>query len=538
MNKRIITSLALLGALITANAFTVEWAIPPQECALSFWRNGLYLISDENQEGLVDVQGRLLCSGDEIHYLGDGIHLIIEQTRTGYVIKGLLNREHQFVPVPEGLYKRGQYFTDGDIIAVQDASSRVGYLNLQGQLVVACQFADGFPFREGWALVKTKDYKLMYINTDWDRTHKSLKVDGGELLDGKSFHNGVTFVRNKKGWIKIGLDGKKIKTPNAMQQNLESEASHYGERPIRNVECQNHPEKVVSRDIPQRGDINIYTAADSLIGYTCQGKWVVPVQFWNKDPEDFDGDYVVVKQRIAEDFVLQGLLHKIDGDFSTLSADTLLRRGKDNVFTASLSYPTTLDDSKLRVMVTNGTGTPVNATTQQFDNGICRFTYKPTAEDLTSNDGDWEITYQVYADYDLLLWEDSRVVSIVEPGKATIGGFQQQRTTSDGRQTIWVNVNNPATASPVNATFSITDNNRTLATTTQTIAAGDNTRLQLNIDASRPCSVTANVTLSSGPSRSAILTITPIRLAEKPKAKPRVTTQTKAQKPKTVLLKR
>ncbi|MBR6283410.1 MAG: WG repeat-containing protein [Muribaculaceae bacterium] len=537
MNKRIIASLALLGSMLTINAYTVEWAIPPQESTLSFWRDGLYLISNEDQQGLVNVHGHLLCSGDEIHYVGDGIHIIVEQTNMGYVIKGLLNREHEFVPVPGGLYKRGLYFTDGDIIAVQDASSRVGYLDLQGHVVVNCQFADGAPFREGWALVKTKDYKLMYISTDWDRTHKALKVDGGDLLDGKSFRGGATYVRNKKGWYKIGLDGKKINMPRAVQQNLESDATHYGERPIRNIECQEHPEKVITRAVPQRGDINIYTAADNLIGYTCQGKWVVPVQFWNDNPEDFDGDYVVVKQRIDDDYVLHGLLHKIDGDFTTLSADTLLRRGTSDIFTARVSYPPTLDASKLRVMVTNAAGTPVNATTQQFTGGVCQFTYRPTPDDLAIADGDWEITYQIYADYDLLLWEDTRVVSLVEPRKATIGSFQQQ-AAAGGRQTIWVNVNNPATASPVQATFTISDNSRTLGSTTQTIAAGSNARLQVSVDATRPCSATATVTLSSGPSRSTTLTITPPKPTEKPKPKPRVTTQTKEQKPKTILLKR
>ena len=107
MNKRIIASLALLGSMLTINAYTVEWAIPPQESTLSFWRDGLYLISNEDQQGLVNVHGHLLCSGDEIHYVGDGIHIIVEQTNMGYVIKGLLNREHEFVPVPGGLYKRG-----------------------------------------------------------------------------------------------------------------------------------------------------------------------------------------------------------------------------------------------------------------------------------------------------------------------------------------------------------------------------------------------------------------------------------------------
>ena len=526
--------LLMLCHTSSALAYTVEWVIPPEDMQIeNLYSTGLYqyIYHDDCVGGIFDPQandlkGKVLFKYDNIFvapYFGDNIIGIYDSQSTEFL--GLIDRQHHFVEVPKGLFRYGQYFADGDLVSVWNSANRIGYLDLKGNLVVKCQFRDGKPFRNGWAFVKNEKDEWMYINTDWDKTKKTLKVKGGKIDEGRQVKDGITFIRQKHKWKKISVTGDDLTPSHAVSENLEAEAFFYSENYLRSKEIDEHPEKSNSNVQPNNGNINIYTAENNLIGYTCEGKMIVPVQFLNENPENFDGDYVVVKQRDSEDHLLQGLLRKIDGDFTTISADSLMRRDGKGTFKASFNYPASLDASKLRVMVIGGDNEPVDATTQEFKNGVCNFSWKPDAGTLSSLD-DCELTWQVYADYGLLLWEESKVVSFVEVKKASVGSFYQESTTPQQKQTIWVNVNNPAGNAPLKATFSLSNSQGTIGTTSKTLPAGTNARLHLTVDAKQGGKVNASVTLGNGQTaRSQVLTITPYKASYKPPVKQRVVVQ-------------
>ncbi len=525
--KHLLAVSLTLALATTAAAYTVEWAILPQDMRLHFLRPGYYIFTynDEPLSGIFNANGELIFSstGDNYPaYLGDDITYLVTDRNAGHEIIGLLNRQQQLVRVPPGLFMKGDYFTDGDIISVQDKSGRVGYMDLNGKMVVNCQFLDGKPFRDGFALVTDYDGTMKYIHKDWDKTHKALKISGGEITQGKQFLHGYTYVLQKGKWQRIDSLGKK--RPHPSHLNYDSDASCFDERYIHGYEKDQNPEKYESKIIANPGNIQIDHSAEGLIGYKIDGNLFIPYQFskfdfqfYNKDAfnstaQNFDGDYVVVAQHIADDYTLMGLLHKIDGDFTPLAADSVLHRGSHDIFKASFNYPTTLDASKLRVMIIGANDEPVPATSQEFNaDGVCHFTYQPTADELATSGEDLELTYQVYADHDLLLWEDVRVVNVVDAKKITVSGIHQARTTASGKQRVWTNVNNPDGNASLTATFSITDmQGNELGTTTQTVPPGTNKRLALSIPVGRSFKALATVTLSNSQSPTTReLTMTP-----------------------------
>ena len=511
-------------------AYTVEWVIPPQDMSIKFFSHGLYTFAyNDNQSwGVFDPQGdngrgKVLFESNrdiQVVYFGDNLTGIYDSHTTEFL--GIIDQNRQFVGVPKGLYRYGKYFTDEGLISVWNAANRIGYIDTKGNMVVKCQFRDGKPFRNGWALVKNENDEWMYINSDWDKTKKPMKIKGGKIDEGRQVKNGMTFVRQKRKWRKITVEGKDVTPPSALPENLEADAFYFSEQFIRSKEIDDHPEKSIINTQPDNGNINIYTASGNIIGYMCEGKTVVPVQFLNQDPENFDGDFVVVKQQSDDGMVLQGLLHKIDGDFTTVTADSLLRRGKNDTFKASFHYPATLDVERLRVMIVGAGSAPVQVSSQAFNDGVCQFSWQPDAE-IMGPDDECELTWQVYADHGLLLWEDSKVVSMVEAKKASVGNFHQERTTAQQRQTIWVNINNPAGNKPLKATFSLSNAQGTLGATTQTLAPGTNARLALTVSANPGGKVNAKVTLDNGQEpRSKVLTVTPYKASYKPPVKPRV----------------
>ena len=72
-----------------------------------------------------------------------------------------------------------------------DYTYHTGYINKQGELVIKTNFMEVYPFSDGLALVKTKDYKYGYI----DRTGKI--VIKPQYNEAYSFKNGIARVRIK-----------------------------------------------------------------------------------------------------------------------------------------------------------------------------------------------------------------------------------------------------------------------------------------------------------------------------------------------------
>ncbi len=192
--NRIITTLMVMWPLFASWAYTVEWVVPPTDCyTMQFYKPGIFEFSTGNAPsdtcGLFSPQGERLCcfpGNAQRAPLGDNISLF---TKYDYGDSGpqtlgwYLEREHKQVNIPEGYISTRIYFTEGTISVTRVADNLSGFIDINGNIVVECQFQEVMPFRDGLALVKDTNGNWMYIHKDWDKTHKPLKC--GKIIGRK-----------------------------------------------------------------------------------------------------------------------------------------------------------------------------------------------------------------------------------------------------------------------------------------------------------------------------------------------------------------
>lgn len=510
---RVAALLAMLAACAPAQAHTVEWAIPPtQYYGLQFFRHGLYIFNDDSMRyaGIVDAQGNELYRGERVsfgvQYLGQGVSAIIDiSTQMGKEIRALLFDDgHRVVNFPRGYFIKTPYITEGTL-CVQNEQGRIGYIDIDGRVVVQCQFGWATPFRDGLALVRTDDGEWLYITRDWDTTHTPLKVEGGKITEACSFSNGHTFVKNKNGWVKIGTDGRVIKEKRP--KNMLPNTRDYSEDAIRTIEITEDPSKRSITAKPEPGSIKRhYAPGDTLVGYSCQGQVFVPAQFWlNNDTEDFDGDYCVVmlprNPRSA-----QGLLHRLDGNFEhTAATDTIefmVNASGDTTITAlevECAYPTTLRSDSLHFRLLTPAGERIDSLDQHFAGGTARFAYQPTPADVQPADGKAAgFTYQVVADCNLLLWQHTVTPAIVEatPPRDTMAEIDILEPTENR---VSATIANPESGDTLVASLAVNADGLNLNVSVATIEPGQETTLTTSVDGlTTAIDGTAILTMSNG----------------------------------------
>ena len=523
-HKRLVAALTIVCQCAVALALTVEWAYPPSYFStMKRWRPGIYEVSDGEQSQLIDFATQKMLLETEygvltVQYIGDNISVVgrVHDDSGEIELTGILfENEHRLVTYPRGLYaasgrNRWGYPTEGTW-RVKDAHGLVGYIDLKGNVLVNCQFAKGRPFRDGLALVQTVEGKLMYIPLDYDTTHKPLKLSVGEIQEGMQFSNGKTFVRNKKGWVMINKKGKKVNDGihrNAI--NLYAEATRYEEGNIQANIKQEFPDLYVEQ--PYESDSIIqYPSIEGLIGYSRMGKVVVPAQFSSAPrTEDFDIGFAAVSV-VGNNWM--GLLKLVEGDFKSISTDTqsgITADGHVTPLHVKFSYPTNLDTDKLKVMIDLDQFDaliPINDA--HFENGICEFTFTPTLSQIKDID-ECEMTCQVYADYNLLLWEDTHQVSFIPTSELGISSIKQSGNKSG--QTLWSTVHLPPYSQPVKATIELLVAGRLFATGEPvTIHANESKRVEVKTQIEKATQAVARVKLSNGRSREYAVTIEPTR---------------------------
>ncbi len=506
IQQRAIMVAMLLCSFIFTQAYTVEWALPPiYYPRISRVAPGVFQVAKSPKSHIVDIQAnKPIYTGENAYVtaeriLGYGITIIgtavneYDRELAGFLFEDDL----RFVPCQiKGLFpgsgtKRWGYPTENTLM-VRDANGLLGYIGLDGHMVIKCQFEKGRPFRDGFALVQTCEGKWMYIGKDYDVTHQPLKVSVGDFSEGMQFSDGKTWVNTKKGWVKIDKNGKKVKTNHIVKDNRVSEHSYYSEDCIRVNIKQEVPEKY-SKDIFSNDDIIKYQTGDSLIGYSRLGKVIVPAQFSATLTEDFDCGYAAVTSAY-EDYM--GILKLIPGDFVPISADTIsaVTNNSATPVEVQFSYPKGLDTSKLQVMVDlSHLDNLIEIQNAEFKDGVCKFSFQPIA-----GKGECEMTYQVYSEYNLLLFEETKPLTFVSTTQASIGKVYSDATTSSGNQTFWSTVHVPPYIKSLEANFELLIDGNLYASKTTSLNANETKRVELTVPVERSCNATARITLSDG----------------------------------------
>ncbi len=521
----------------TSLAYTVEWAVPPTSYStIRFYKPGIFEFYTDSTRGLITPQGEVLCSFPRKANRESLDNNITIYSRGPHTLGWYFERERKQVKIQDTGYQvSNTYFTEGTIPVAKTLGGLYGFMDSDGKIVVECQFQKVFHFRDGLALVQDTKGKWKYIRKDWDQTHKPLEC--GKIIAGKSFVNGNTYVQRPGGkWEKIDLNGKTIQLTGAVQL---PEIDNYSENHIHREEKNNDPHLIKKQVFePNKGNITHFQNDDSLLGYWTMGKLIVPAQFSARVQEvnrgkgtvqEFDGDYVAVHTQFN---MHAGLLHKIEGDFESLRADSLLTVSTSqnalSPFTGEFRYPTTLDESKLSVcFVVDNREQFFAAESARFENGKCSFAWNPTSE-MIGQEGEYEITYQVYADYGLMLYEQIIPVTVAPTVNATLGEIRALPATSDGLQTVCANVFNPRASKPITATLTVADDSGAeIDHTSITLAPDKKGTLRLRIPVNKKRTVKATTSIGKNVSKSKLLNLTPYKKATPPPAKPRYNTKTK-----------
>lgn len=507
LGRNLLSIILYLLSITLAGAYTVEWALPPVyypsiiRCA-----PGIFQVASSTASHVVDIKAnKSLFKGENGQVFCNripGYHISVISTGKGEYdreLRGFLFEEDNHVVLckAEGLFPgtggKGWGYPTENTLRVRDEDGQVGYVGLDGNLLIKCQFEKGRPFRDGFALVQTHEGNWMYITKDYDITHQPLKLSVGEIFEGMQFSQGRTWVSTKKGWICIDQNGKKVKTDHIRKEDLFAQASYYSEDCIRINIKQEMPENY-TKDTFQTDDIMKYQTSDSLIGYKRLGKDVVPAQFKASSfTQDFDCGYAAVCSAY-DDYM--GILKLLPGDFVPLSADSVsaVTDGRAAPIEVKLKYPTALDASKLQVMVDmSHLDNLIEVSDAQFNDGICQFSFVPMA-----GEGECEMTYQIYSDYDLLLFEETQPLTFVNTAQASIGKVNSLATTNENMQTLWTNIHVPPHNKAMDATFEILIDGKLLASSTARVGANEMKRVEVTVPVERSCGATARITLSNG----------------------------------------
>lgn len=140
-------------------------AIPPRyEYALDFQDNGLAIVQSRGKQGVIDASGAYVVRPvyDSISPFSEGLSAVIDGQ--GFNVMDEAGR----ILTPHAYAYIGTYHEGRAVFAQSgaDGQSRYGYLDARGQVAVPARYLEANDFRNGKAVVKTKDGEYALIGTD------------------------------------------------------------------------------------------------------------------------------------------------------------------------------------------------------------------------------------------------------------------------------------------------------------------------------------------------------------------------------------
>lgn len=206
MMKRIL--LLLLVALFivpAAQAQTVKWCIRPEYSHISYMCADLFKCVDGmGKMQLIDSNGKALLPNvdmDAVTDFEEGYAVVLKGNRIlGFIAEG---KTLDFEPISGEYYATTYNFFSEGLLAVADSKGKIGYMNVQGEVVIPCKYVEARPFRQGFASVEIAKKKVYYINQQ-GKTANPDSFHGGKLTKGSSFNEeGEAVVANYQNYAVI-----------------------------------------------------------------------------------------------------------------------------------------------------------------------------------------------------------------------------------------------------------------------------------------------------------------------------------------------
>lgn len=379
-------------------AQTIQWFAEPQYDFISYLNGSIFKCKEGDNIQLLNFKGRELLSpvADSVTDFIENRALVLDKKGNKYRIRGVVDEFGVFTSVIGEFYTNNYSFYSEGHVSVVDASGKAGYLDVNGNLVIPCQYRIARPFSHGWASVAPakKKHRTIYI----DSKGKTLKLNwfhDGKVIMGSSF--------NSSGEALIAYYGNDNAVINSQGLLIRKYEKKENLIPIRKYDFSfdergDNSVPVILPDISYDKS-PIPFAAENMKGYKTADHLVVPAQFSQAD-RFVNGCAIVCKNK------KYGIVKLVDGSFSGEFAgeDLTVAAGQQvPTYTYSLVVPESMKSKALQVRVDAGDGKLRDV---MFQNGRCEFTpYIDDEADICV------MRVQVVSD-GLLLWTDSIEKSI------------------------------------------------------------------------------------------------------------------------------
>ena len=182
--------LALVAVLLAvqspAVAQVVAWQLPPTDYTqMTRFGHDLYQVKGANGKvGLIHSDGAVVVpvEADKIGMFYEGTALVtVAESATQNRVLGILTEDGQYTPFSDKYFTlNGQEFYSDDVLTVQNAKGKKGYIDKSGEPV--CGFDRDYyrikPFTEGYAAISDKGSSYYLINKRGERQSLMLPIVG------------------------------------------------------------------------------------------------------------------------------------------------------------------------------------------------------------------------------------------------------------------------------------------------------------------------------------------------------------------------
>jgi hypothetical protein len=515
--KRSVILILVSAILLSLDGFaqTIGWCIPPEYDDLKPYSETIYYCCKGDKWGLVSTSGKVLVppTYDFISAMVDGYAVAGVKENSKNRISCIINSKYEITPLKEALYLTNKYYTyfSEDKLPVANKSGKQGFINVDGTIVVKCQFDNVHPFSEGYASV-SKYPNAFYITERYDRNHSQsvLPVDFnyGELTFASTFYNGRAVVAYNNKSAVINTSGQKVDKYNG---KISSSCYNKYDYTIRG--CGSTPRSEEYKSATGTG-ISIFEE-NGEYGYSKDGKVLVYPSLSKADPFTVTGYAVAVKNGMT------GLLQFIKGDVNTYVAKQKSKDPYTGAFNASsnkyslvVSLPENVRLSDYSVYLNAGDGT-LKKVSPHLTDGLWRVDFTP---ELPSAKADNVTIVAEVRACDAVVNKFSHSFTVKsKSGASTTSSRSTMSTTSTNHslkisgpatqtssandkdmQVVYATITNTSANSvKVTATLSISSKN---VSTKQsyTIPAGSSKTITVSVKVLKRESVKATLTLSTG----------------------------------------
>lgn len=411
---------------LTGLAQTARWLLKPAHKSIAPFAESLFKVADDLSMCIVNTDGEKLVEADSITFINEGYAVALKNQNAKFRLTAVINERGEMTAVDEELFVTNYpFFSDGRLL-VSNKKGRFGYVNIQGKLVIPCEYKEAYPFREGFASVK-EGKKPAYIDAEGKELVMQLPKKT-KLETAMSFKGGKAFLKAEKGCFFLAKNGTVVET--AMPAEGLFADDYY---------ALSGPTKQQEANLPYKPnyatDITVFKD-DALLGYRDGDGIMLPAQF--DEASGFANDRAIVKLNGN-----YGILQLFEG---TVNINVSERGGK---LTVKAIVPAEWDDMPAKLIRTID-----NSQRMSFQlEGLTSQRNLETEVPAASGQRDYELEID-----DLLVWQQDgkpaktdsdsgkRVIGVSVPGRVKANGkgvcMVSVRVTnrSDSKQTITVSL--------------------------------------------------------------------------------------------------